>query len=124
MFFFLAHYATKFYEFLKDDPSIRVPFVVPELTTNRVITLEMLHGMSIDKYTTLPLEIRTSIAQRILKLCLKEIFEFRTMQTDPNWSNFLFNPKTGEVFFLSFSSSFFSFIFLKKIKIKYEDWFN
>jgi aarF domain-containing kinase len=25
---------------------------------------------------------------------LREIFEFRYMQTDPNWSNFLYNPET------------------------------
>ena len=33
----------------------------------------------------------------ILKLCLKELFEFRFMQTDPNWSNFFYNPVTEKV---------------------------
>ena len=33
----------------------------------------------------------------ILRLCLKELFEFRFMQTDPNWSNFFYNPTTGQV---------------------------
>ena len=26
-----------------------------------------------------------------MSLCLREVFEFRFMQTDPNWSNFYFN---------------------------------
>lgn len=37
------------------------------------------------------------IGEKILKLCLRELFEFELMQTDPNWSNFLFNRETGKV---------------------------
>ena len=33
----------------------------------------------------------------VLKLCLRELFHFRLMQTDPNWSNFLFNRTTDQV---------------------------
>jgi predicted unusual protein kinase regulating ubiquinone biosynthesis (AarF/ABC1/UbiB family) len=37
------------------------------------------------------------IAERITELCLRELFEFRLMQTDPNWTNFLWNSKTQQV---------------------------
>lgn len=37
------------------------------------------------------------IGTRILQLCMHELFEFRLMQTDPNWSNFLFNEATRKV---------------------------
>ena len=30
----------------------------------------------------------------MIDLCLRELFIFREMQTDPNWSNFLWNSKT------------------------------
>lgn len=33
----------------------------------------------------------------MLVLCFKELFEFRFMQTDPNWSNFLYNRETRQV---------------------------
>jgi predicted unusual protein kinase regulating ubiquinone biosynthesis (AarF/ABC1/UbiB family) len=39
----------------------------------------------------------TKIAARVIELCLKELFVFREMQTDPNWSNFLWNAKTRQV---------------------------
>lgn len=32
---------------------------------------------------------------------MHELFEFRLMQTDPNWSNFLYNQATGKVRFYS-----------------------
>lgn len=37
------------------------------------------------------------ICEQILILCLRELFEFRYMQTDPNWSNFYFDPQTHKV---------------------------
>jgi len=33
----------------------------------------------------------------MMYLSLKEVFEFRIMQTDPNWSNFIYNEDTGKV---------------------------
>ena len=32
-----------------------------------------------------------------MRLCIREIFEFKLMQTDPNWSNFLWDKETGKV---------------------------
>ena len=37
------------------------------------------------------------ICKNILILCLRELFEFRFMQTDPNWSNFFYDPTTHTV---------------------------
>lgn len=37
------------------------------------------------------------IGLQLLRLCLREIFVFRSMQTDPNWSNFFYNPESGKV---------------------------
>jgi len=37
------------------------------------------------------------IATDVLSLCLRELFDLRFMQTDPNWSNFLYNQKTDKV---------------------------
>ena len=37
------------------------------------------------------------IAEALLSLCLREVFEFRFMQTDPNWSNFFYNQQEEKV---------------------------
>lgn len=42
-------------------------------------------------------ETRNFVAENILSLCLTELFEFRFMQTDPNWANFMYNPATRQV---------------------------
>ena len=41
----------------------------------------------------------------IIELCMKELFEFRMMQTDPNWSNFLWNEKTKQVELIDFGAT-------------------
>uniref|UniRef100_S4RPI5 Coenzyme Q8B n=1 Tax=Petromyzon marinus TaxID=7757 RepID=S4RPI5_PETMA len=45
------------------------------------------------------------ISENILRLCLRELFEFRFMQTDPNWSNFMYDPETCKVALLDFGAS-------------------
>lgn len=37
------------------------------------------------------------ICYNILVLCLRELFEFQFMQTDPNWSNFFYDPQQHKV---------------------------
>lgn len=39
----------------------------------------------------------SQISFKILQLCLRELFEFRFMQTDPNWANFFYNSETNKV---------------------------
>ena len=46
---------------------------------------------------TIALLSQLQIAERILSLCLRELFEFRLMQTDPNWSNFFYNEADNKV---------------------------
>jgi aarF domain-containing kinase len=76
------------------DPPMRefsVPDVVDELSTKRVLTTELVHGMTIDQVARMDDATRSRVARMLLKICLKELFEFRFMQTDPNWSNFFFD---------------------------------
>lgn len=42
-------------------------------------------------------ETRNYICEKILRLCLLELFKFGFMQTDPNWSNFFYNADTEQV---------------------------
>lgn len=50
--------------------------------------------------------VREEICRSIMLLCLLELFEFRYMQTDPNWANFFYNPQTKQVGRLGFMWNF------------------
>lgn len=81
---------------VESDPILRkngfvVPNVIEELTTEQVITSEYSPGGTIDKVSHLDAEERNRIGRTILYLTMKELFEWRLMQTDPNWGNFLYD---------------------------------
>eukprot|EP00301_Raphidiophrys_heterophryoidea_P005105 c12177_g1_i1.p1 GENE.c12177_g1_i1~~c12177_g1_i1.p1 ORF type:complete len:549 (-),score=148.49 c12177_g1_i1:23-1627(-) len=77
-------------ELLANDPDFMVPKLYQNLCTRRILTSEFIHGIHIDKTFNFPQHIRNRIASIVLRLTVRELFEFRFMQTDPNFSNFLF----------------------------------
>jgi aarF domain-containing kinase len=94
----------RFGELLKDDPVFEVPKVYDHLTTDSVITMDYLEGLEItrgdwDQGT------RDWLATNVMRLCLQEIAQFKFMQTDPNWANFLYNEQTKKIELLDFGAS-------------------
>ncbi|XP_061602786.1 atypical kinase COQ8A, mitochondrial [Cololabis saira] len=100
-----AQCAKKFRELLKDDPFFYVPEVIEELSGSHVLTTELVPGFPLDQAETLSEELKNEICHNILLLCLRELFEFRYMQTDPNWSNFFYDPQTHKVALLDFGAT-------------------
>ena len=100
-----ANCAKRFRELLKHDESFYVPEVIDNLSTKRVLTTELVYGSSLDKNNDWDKSITNKICFDILRLCLRELFEFHFMQTDPNWSNFLYNPESKQICLLDFGAS-------------------
>lgn len=102
-----AKHQKKFREILKNDSeSFFVPRVFDQTTTSRILTTELARGVAIDKVAkTLSQEQRNRIGRLLLHLSLKELFDFRYMQTDPNFSNYLFDEKTGRIVLLDFGAT-------------------
>lgn len=97
--------ARKFRELLKDHPFFYVPEIVDELCSPHVLTTELVSGFPLDQAEGLSQEIRNEICSNILVLCLRELFEFHFMQTDPNWSNFFYDPQQHKVALLDFGAT-------------------
>ncbi|XP_069340618.1 atypical kinase COQ8A, mitochondrial [Eulemur rufifrons] len=97
--------AKKFRELLKDHPFFYVPEIVDELCSPHVLTTELVTGFPLDQAEELSQEIRNEICYNILVLCLRELFEFHFMQTDPNWSNFFYDPQQHKVALLDFGAT-------------------
>jgi aarF domain-containing kinase len=87
----------KFKQLLADEPDYIIPAVIANLSTKRVLTSELVSGIPVDQLGSLDQETRNWVASKMLRLCLRELFEFRFMQTDPNWSNFFYDTKTKKV---------------------------
>ncbi|CEL01656.1 Putative Molecular chaperone (ABC1) [Aspergillus calidoustus] len=100
-----AECADRFRTLLADDPVFYVPAIIPEASGKNVITMERLNGVAVTKIQTFTQSQRNWIGTQILRLCLREITEFKYMQTDPNWTNFLYNAATSRLELLDFGAT-------------------
>lgn len=94
----------RFRELLKDDPVFEVPRVLHQMCGEHVLTMEKMRGTEIVKGDW-DQETKNWIATNIMRLCLMELKQFRYMQTDPNWANFLYNPETHKIELLDFGAA-------------------
>ncbi|EFX01230.1 molecular chaperone [Grosmannia clavigera kw1407] len=71
-----------------------VPAVYAEASGPQVLTMSFMQGVPVAQAASgLPQEERDWIGTQVLRLCLLEITCFGFMQTDPNWTNFLFGAR-------------------------------
>lgn len=95
----------RFRDLLSDTQGFYVPLVVDDISSKRVLTTELVSGIPIDKVALLNQETRNYVGRKLLELTLKELFVFRFMQTDPNWSNFLYDEATNSINLIDFGAA-------------------
>lgn len=88
-----------------EDDVFSVPKIYPEACGKQVLTMEFMDGVGVTRIKSFTQEQRDWIGTQILRLCLREITEFRFMQTDPNWTNFLYNAERDRLVLLDFGAS-------------------
>ena len=96
----------RYRNFVGDDPGVLVPRVHRDLSSRRVLTTDRVRALPIEDLRSPehPQERRDALAERVLRLVFRELFEFRFVQTDPNFANYLYEPKQERVALLDFGS--------------------
>jgi len=95
----------RYKELLSDSEGYYVPKVIDQLSSKKVLTSEFVPGVPIDKVAQLSQETRNYVGCKLLELTIKELFVFRFMQTDPNWSNFLYDDATRKFNLIDFGAA-------------------
>jgi predicted unusual protein kinase regulating ubiquinone biosynthesis (AarF/ABC1/UbiB family) len=72
----------------KDDPVIRVPEIVPELSTRRLLTMTWLEGRRLLDYTTRPLEERNQVARAMFRAWWYPFSHYGVIHGDPHLGNY------------------------------------
>jgi predicted unusual protein kinase regulating ubiquinone biosynthesis (AarF/ABC1/UbiB family) len=83
-------------ELLQSAPEFTVPAVHDDLTTAHVLAMDQLIGLPLEDLCgpEHPQERRDRAGRSLLGLVLRELFEFRFVQTDPNFANYLWLPES------------------------------
>ncbi|KAK9799228.1 putative ABC1 atypical kinase-like domain-containing protein [Seiridium cardinale] len=101
-----AECGQRYRELLKGEEDVFVvPKMYPEACGKQVLTMEFMEGIGVTRVTSFTQKQRDWIGTQVLRLCLREITEFKFMQTDPNWTNFLYNAQTQKLELLDFGAS-------------------
>ncbi|XP_046418524.1 atypical kinase COQ8B, mitochondrial isoform X1 [Neodiprion fabricii] len=99
-----AECTRKYRDLISPYSDYYVPKVIDEFSTKQIFTSELIDGIPVDKCAEMDSETREHICKMVMRLCLLELFDFRYMQTDPNWANFFYNPETRQLTLLDFGA--------------------
>jgi predicted unusual protein kinase regulating ubiquinone biosynthesis (AarF/ABC1/UbiB family) len=89
----------RYREMLADDDRFIVPRVHRDFSTQRILAMDWVEGEPLDRLLreNVTQEVRDGIAVAIQDLTFRELYEFRFMQTDPNFANYLYRHEDGRI---------------------------
>jgi predicted unusual protein kinase regulating ubiquinone biosynthesis (AarF/ABC1/UbiB family) len=96
-----ARNQTLFAEYYEGHPYIHIPAVLPELSTARVLTAELVSGARFDELLTWPQRERDLAAETIDRFVFRSLYRLHAFNGDPQPGNYLFHGG-GRVSFLDF----------------------
>lgn len=99
-----ADFQRRYRALVADDPQLVVPQVVDELTTPRVLAMDFLDGIPLEDLCAdgQPQAVRDRLGGLLYRLLFRELFEFRFLQSDPNFANYVYLPNTRQLGLLDF----------------------
>jgi predicted unusual protein kinase regulating ubiquinone biosynthesis (AarF/ABC1/UbiB family) len=90
-----------FADYYRGHPTIKVPEIVPELSTRRVVTSELADGARFAELATWSQAERDLAAETIYRFVFRSLYEAHAFNGDPHPGNYLFGGG-GRVTFLDF----------------------
>lgn len=96
-----AEHQSEFAAIYEGHPFIRIPRVEPDLSSARVLTMEMVDGNRFKAACAAPQELRNRWGEAILRFVYGSIHRHRLFNADPHPGNYLFH-EDGGVTFLDF----------------------
>jgi predicted unusual protein kinase regulating ubiquinone biosynthesis (AarF/ABC1/UbiB family) len=102
-----ARALTEYRARLGDDPRFTVPAVHEDFSTARILATDFAAGVPIDRLALEehPQADRDCVAAALCQLAVRELFELRLVQTDPNFGNYLYDQAGGRVALIDFGAT-------------------
>ena len=97
----LSHYG----ELLADAPDFTLPTLHADLSTSNILAMSHVGGEPIESVINLPQAERDRVATLLFTLLFREIFEFKLIQTDPNFANYRYDKASRQLILLDFGAT-------------------
>jgi predicted unusual protein kinase regulating ubiquinone biosynthesis (AarF/ABC1/UbiB family) len=93
-----------FRNLLAGSDTFEVPEYHADWSTREILAMSFVSGSPIESVSTAAQEERNRVAEALIDLTLRELFEFKVVQSDPNFANFRYNADTGKIVLLDFGA--------------------
>ena len=90
-----ARHTRLYGDIFADDPRIRVPEILPELSTKRLLTMTWLDGGKLLDYKAAPIEHRNAIAQAMFRAWWFPFSHYGVIHGDPHLGNYTVFEQDG-----------------------------
>lgn len=86
-------------------PEVVVPALAADLSRPTILAMGHVKGVAIDKTAALPQAERDRLMTLMLRILMAELFDWRLMQTDPNFANYRYDLNSGRLILLDFGAA-------------------
>ena len=90
---------------LAESREFELPGVHLPLTTSNILCMDFVEGVPLESRHRAAQDERDELAGRLFRLFFRELFEFRAIQTDPNFANYRYNPAQDRLVLLDFGAT-------------------
>lgn len=88
-----------------DWADVMVPELAADLSRPTILAMSHVKGVAIDKAAALPQATRDRLMTLLLRILMAELFDWRVMQTDPNFANYRHDLNSGRLVLLDFGAA-------------------
>lgn len=100
-----AAHLTHFRALLADSPDFLLPEVQESLSNAHILAMSHVEGEPVEALAKAPQAERDRVVGLLFELLFREIFEFRLVQTDPNFANYRYDTATRRLILLDFGAT-------------------
>ncbi|ENK2106998.1 MULTISPECIES: ABC1 kinase family protein [Vibrio] len=100
-----AQFAIRYHDALKEHSHFVVPKIHTGSCSDSVLAMEFIDGSPIEQIEHYDQSTRDFVMHSLLELLFRELFEFKMVQTDPNFANYLYIENTRQIGLLDFGAT-------------------
>lgn len=98
-------YLEKYQQALGENDAFAIPGLHRDLTTKNVLAMDLMSGVPVESLAEEGQDIRNHVVSQLMDLLIRELFEFRLMQTDPNFANYRYDRESERIVLLDFGAT-------------------
>jgi predicted unusual protein kinase regulating ubiquinone biosynthesis (AarF/ABC1/UbiB family) len=100
-----ARWLNRYHELLAGETDFILPEVHDDLTTQNVLAMTFVKGVPVESLVSASQDDRNKVISLLIGLLFREIFEFRLIQTDPNFANYQYDSDSKKLILLDFGAT-------------------